>query len=304
MRLRIGLLAVVLTLICSVTSFADNAYEPVTDQYDNLGVVQCPKYCNIRQQPSSSSKVVGLVQNNGAVEILSTGDKWYAVRSGGVSGYIMKDYVSTDMQLANSLSTKRVYVLSPTTVYSSKNTASKVWEKPTAGRTYAVMADDGNWVQIDLDGGTGYIQVNDCIKLCYGLDTANPTYDVSSYSSVRQNIVTYAMQFLGNAYVWGGNDPHTGADCSGFVKYVYKHVADITLPRVSYEQCYSGSKISSLEMKPGDLIFYANVEGTVNHVAMYIGNGTIIHAASRNSGIKLSEWNYRTPKYIRKVLND
>lgn len=304
MRLRIGLLAVVLTLICSITSFADNAYEPVTDQYDNLGVVQCPKYCNIRQQPSSSSKVVGLVQNNGAVEILSTGDKWYAVRSGGVSGYIMKDYVSTDMQLANSLSTKRVYVLSPTTVYSSKNTTSKVWEKPTAGRAYAVMADDGNWVQIDLDGGTGYIQVNDCIKLCYGLDTANPTYDVSSYSSVRQNIVTYAMQFLGNAYVWGGNDPHTGADCSGFVKYVYKHVADITLPRVSYEQCYSGSKISSLEMKPGDLIFYANVEGTVNHVAMYIGNGTIIHAASRNSGIKLSEWNYRTPKYIRKVLND
>lgn len=304
MRLRIGLLAVVLTFICSITSFADNAYEPVTDQYDNLGVVQCPKYCNIRQQPSSSSKVVGLVQNNGAVEILSTGDKWYAVRSGGVSGYIMKDYVSTDMQLANSLSTKRVYVLSPTTVYSSKNTTSKVWEKPTASRTYTVMADDGNWVQIDLDGGTGYIQVNDCIKLCYGLDTANPTYDVSSYSSVRQNIVTYAMQFLGNAYVWGGNDPHTGADCSGFVKYVYKHVADITLPRVSYEQCYSGSKISSLEMKPGDLIFYANVEGTVNHVAMYIGNGTIIHAASRNSGIKLSEWNYRTPKYIRKVLND
>lgn len=304
MRLRIGLLAVVLTLICSITSFADNAYEPVTDQYDNLGVVQCPKYCNIRQQPSSSSKVVGLVQNNGAVEILSTGDKWYAVRSGGVSGYIMKDYVSTDMQLANSLSTKRVYVLSPTTVYSSKNTTSKVWEKSTAGRTYTVMADDGNWVQIDLDGGTGYIQINDCIKLCYGLDTANPTYDVSSYSSVRQNIVTYAMQFLGNAYVWGGNDPHTGADCSGFVKYVYKHVADITLPRVSYEQCYSGSKISSLEMKPGDLIFYANVEGTVNHVAMYIGNGTIIHAASRNSGIKLSEWNYRTPKYIRKVLND
>lgn len=304
MRLRIGLLAVVLTLICGITSFADNAYEPVTDQYDNLGVVQCPKYCNIRQQPSSSSKVVGLIQNNGAVEILSTGDKWYAVRSGGVSGYIMKDYVSTDMQLANSLSTKRVYVLSPTIVYSSKNTTSKVWEKPTVGRTYTVMADDGNWVQIDLDGGTGYIQVNDCIKLCYGLDTANPIYDVSSYSSVRQNIVTYAMQFLGNAYVWGGNDPHTGADCSGFVKYVYKHVADITLPRVSYEQCYSGSKISSLEMKPGDLIFYANVEGTVNHVAMYIGNGTIIHAASRNSGIKLSEWNYRTPKYIRKVLND
>ena len=58
-----------------------------------------------------------------------------------------------------------------------------------------------------------------------------------------------------------------------------------------------------MSMKPGDLIFYANNAGTVGHVAMYIGNGTIIHAASTKSGIRLSQWNYRTPKYIRSVLD-
>lgn len=304
MKLRTLLLACVLSCLCSFTGMAKTAYEPITDQYENLGVVQCPKYCNIRQQPTTSSKVVGLIQNNGAVEIMSEGDNWYAIKSGQVSGYIMKEYINTDWAYASTISTKRVKVVKPTTVYSSKNNTSKVWEKAMPGRSYIVVADDGNWVQIDLDGGIGYIPIDDCIKLCYGLDEASPTYDVSSYSEIRQSIVKYAMQFLGNSYVWGGNDPHTGADCSGFVKYVYKHEADITLPRVSYEQCYSGDKISSLEMKPGDLIFYANANGTVNHVAMYIGNGTIIHAASRASGIKLSEWNYRTPKHIRRILND
>lgn len=304
MKLRTLLLACVLSCLCSFTGRAETAYEPITDQYENLGVVQCPKYCNIRQQPTTSSKVVGLIQNNGAVEIMSEGDNWYAIKSGQVSGYIMKEYINTDWAYASTISTKRVKVVKPTTVYSSKNNTSKVWEKAMPGRSYMVVADDGNWVQIDLDGGIGYIPIDDCIKLCYGLDDASPIYDVSSYSEIRQSIVKYAMQFLGNSYVWGGNDPHTGADCSGFVKYVYKHEADITLPRVSYEQCYSGDKISSLEMKPGDLIFYANANGTVNHVAMYIGNGTIIHAASRASGIKLSEWNYRTPKHIRRILND
>lgn len=304
MKLRTLLLACVLSCLCSFTGMAETVYEPITDQYENLGVVQCPKYCNIRQQPTTSSKVVGLIQNNGAVEIMSEGDNWYAIKSGQVSGYIMKEYINTDWAYASTISTKRVKVVKPTTVYSSKNTTSKVWEKAMPGRSYIVVADDGNWVQIDLDGGIGYIPIDDCIKLCYGLDEASPTYDVSSYSETRQRIVKFAMQFLGNSYVWGGNDPHTGADCSGFVKYVYKHEADITLPRVSYEQCYSGDKISSLEMKPGDLIFYANANGTVNHVAMYIGNGTIIHAASRASGIKLSEWNYRTPKHIRRILND
>lgn len=70
-------------------------------------------------------------------------------------------------------------------------------------------------------------------------------------------------------------DPHTGADCSGFVKYVLSHVAGVGLPRTSREQAKTGRSVKSSEMRPGDLIFYTNSKGTVNHVAMYIGNGQI-----------------------------
>ena len=122
-------------------------------------------------------------------------------------------------------------------------------------------------------------------------------------ASVRQNLVDYALQFVGGPYRAGGNDPHTGADCSGFVKYVLSHVAGVGLPRTSREQAKTGRSIKSSEMRPGDLIFYTNSKGTVNHVAMYIGNGQIVHAASRRSGIKISTWNYRTPKTIRSFLD-
>ena len=64
-----------------------------------------------------------------------------------------------------------------------------------------------------------------------------------------------------------------------------------------------GRAVSSSEMRPGDLIFYANSGGTINHVAMYIGNGQIVHAASKRSGIKISTWNYRQPKTIRNVID-
>ena len=122
-------------------------------------------------------------------------------------------------------------------------------------------------------------------------------------ASARQNLVDYALQFVGGPYRAGGNDPHTGADCSGFVKYVLSHVAGVGLPRTSREQAKTGRSIKSSEMRPGDLIFYTNSKGTVNHVAMYIGNGQIVHAASRRSGIKISTWNYRTPKTIRSFLD-
>ena len=78
----------------------------------------------------------------------------------------------------------------------------------------------------------------------------------------------------------------------------------VSLPHYSGAQAKMGKKVTSANMKPGDLIFYAGSGGTINHVAMYIGNGQVVHAASRKSGIKISTWNYRTPVAIRNVLGD
>ena len=122
-------------------------------------------------------------------------------------------------------------------------------------------------------------------------------------AALRGKVVNYALQFVGNRYVWGGTNPNTGADCSGFVQYVLRNAAGVSLPRTSREQAKAGRAVTASEMLPGDLIFYTNSSGVVNHVAMYIGNGQIVHAASRRSGIKISTWNYRRPKTIRRFLD-
>lgn len=118
----------------------------------------------------------------------------------------------------------------------------------------------------------------------------------------RQNLVNYSLQFVGGRYKAGGNDPHTGADCSGFTRYVMQYGAGVSLNRSSGAQATQGRTISANEMQPGDLIFYGN-GSRVNHVAMYIGNGQIVHASTYSTGIKISQWNYRAPVRIANVLD-
>lgn len=120
---------------------------------------------------------------------------------------------------------------------------------------------------------------------------------------LRQQLVDFSLQFLGGAYRYGGLDPDTGVDCSGFTRYVMKHCAGITLSHSSRAQAGEGREIDSSQMRPGDLIFYGSGKG-INHVAMYIGEGQIVHASTKATGIKISRWNYRTPVRIVNVLGD
>ena len=116
-------------------------------------------------------------------------------------------------------------------------------------------------------------------------------------ASARQNLVDYALQFVGGPYRAGGNDPHTGVDCSGFVRYVMQHGAGISMNRSSGSQATQGHAVNSSQMQPGDLLFYSGGSG-INHAAMYIGDGKIVHASTYATGIKISKWNYRNPVKI------
>lgn len=118
---------------------------------------------------------------------------------------------------------------------------------------------------------------------------------------MRQNLVNYALQFVGGPYRAGGNDPRTGVDCSGFIKYVLQNGAGVSMNRSSTTQATQGVAISANQMQPGDLIFYGS-GSRINHVAMYIGNGQIVHASTYKTGIKVSNWNYRAPVKIISVL--
>ncbi len=125
-----------------------------------------------------------------------------------------------------------------------------------------------------------------------GQQAATPS-NSGSVSGIRQTIVNYALKFLGNKYRYGGTSLTNGTDCSGFVQSVYRDCG-ISIGRSSRDQAAGGTKISISELQPGDLLFYAK-GSTINHVALYIGNGQVVHASSPSTGIRISNYNYRTP---------
>ncbi len=117
----------------------------------------------------------------------------------------------------------------------------------------------------------------------------------------RQALINYAKQFLGNPYIYGGTSLTEGADCSGFVQQIFKYFG-ITTGRTSRDQIENAQAISYEELQPGDLIFYASGD-YVNHVAIYAGNGVIIHAANSTTGICTGRYDYRTPYAYGRFLN-
>lgn len=122
------------------------------------------------------------------------------------------------------------------------------------------------------------------------ISSAKPLKDSAT---IRAEIVAYALQFIGNPYKWGGISLTKGADCAGFTQTVFKD-HEIHIPRTSKAQAAIGRTISLDNRKPGDLIFYKKY-GTINHVALYIGNDKVISAGSLRMGIRIKEYNYREP---------
>lgn len=111
----------------------------------------------------------------------------------------------------------------------------------------------------------------------------------------RQAVVDFALQFEGNPYAYGGTSLTNGADCSGFVMSVFANFG-YSLPRVAADQCAASTKKDISQIEPGDLVFYGN--GYVDHVALYIGDGKIIHASGAATGIKISNYDYEQPAAI------
>ena len=124
-----------------------------------------------------------------------------------------------------------------------------------------------------------------------GTDTT--TDSSASDSSLGQQIADYAVQFVGNPYVYGGTSLTNGTDCSGFTMSVMANFG-IGLARTAADQSYGGTSVAISDIQPGDLLFYSDGSG-ISHVALYIGGGQIVHAATESQGIIISNYNYDTP---------
>lgn len=346
----------------------------IISPYSNLGVSIADTYVNIRQKPTTDSKVVGKLYRGCAADILERLDgDWVKIKSGKVKGYIASNFLAIGKDaetMIDKYATQYATVQTKTLrVRDKQNTKSKILTLIPQGETYIIVKNRDDWAEIllgtDEDTGkdfTGFVSkdfIKIKVKFKYAISikeenrikkrkeaakrakierekrlaaekaaikaekarkAAEARKKQSSGSTAKKStkqkstqyiirsssrgcdIASYAKKFVGNRYVWGGESLTSGADCSGFVRAVYRDFG-YSLPRTSREQASSaGRRINISDRQPGDLVFYTNSSGTVNHVAMYIGNDLIVQAANSRQGIIISKYNYRSVYCMRRII--
>lgn len=286
----------------------EEATQTTVAGYTNLGIANVDSYLNVRTEAAEGSKMAGKMPKNAGCEILEALDGWYKIQSGEVSGYVKAEYLLTgDAAVAKAqelLTETATAKTSNLNVRKEPNTESSVIIQIGEGEKLEVLEKLDGWVKVSVDSEDGYVS-SDYVAVGMELPTAvtlKELYYGNGVSQTRIDIVEYAKQFLGNPYVWGGTSLTKGTDCSGFTMSIYKHFG-ISLPHSSRAQAGYGTKVSLSEAKPGDLVFYSS-GGSINHVAMYIGNGQVIHASTKKTGIKISNVSYRSVKTVRRILSE
>ncbi|MGF7144058.1 hypothetical protein HNQ56_002488 [Anaerotaenia torta] len=298
-----------------------STYDIPIPGFTNIGIADVVNNLNIRSGAGENYKIIGKLPKNGGCEILElTEDGWAKIKSGKVSGYVKASYLITGPE-ATALARKvGNYVATANTgglrVRKEPTTDAEVIDQIAKGEEMVVLdarviTDDeehGKWVQVNLDsddsenGTPGYV-AKEYVDLSFELIKAVSVEELeygSGVSSTRVKLINLAKQYLGDAYVWGGTTLGRGVDCSGYTQALYRKLG-YSIPRTSREQARGGKTISSSNLKPGDLVFYGS-SSYINHVAIYIGNGRVIHASNKRDGIKISGMYYRKPvKYVRYI---
>lgn len=295
------------TILANVEDVSDVDVTALTWGYKNLGVANVENHLNIRAVASTDGKLVGKMSNNAACEIISISNGWAQIKSGEVEGYVNLEFLllgEAARERANQVvSTVATVTADSLKVREQPNTDCEViTQVPTGEELDVVDTNTQGWVKVLLDDEEVFV-ASEYVSVAEQLKTAVTMTELlygEGVSDLRVDLCQYAKEFLGNAYVWGGSSLTKGTDCSGFTMSVYKNFG-YSLSHSSRAQASYGTKVSVAEAVAGDLVFYAK-GGTINHVAIYIGNGQVIHASSPSTGIRISSVYYRTPYTVRRIL--
>lgn len=278
--------------------------------YTNLGLCNVEENnLNIRETPDEAGKLVGKLPKDAACEVLENENGWTHITSGKVDGYVKEEYLLTGYNAKKKgeelASTVAVASSDGLNIREQPSTDAEVVTQVAEGEELQVAElYDDQWVKVYLDDEEVFVS-RDYVDLKSDLQTAITMTELlygQGVSDVRVDLCQYAKQFLGNPYVWGGTSLTNGADCSGFVLSVFAKYG-VKLPHSSQAQAKMGTTVSASELKAGDLVFYAK-GGSINHVAIYIGGGQVIHASNPKTGIRISNYNYRTPAKMVRILQD
>lgn len=311
-------------------AFFENQIEQMDQDYWHLVIAQVDDYVNVRSLPTEEGEVLGKLYNHSVGQLLAVEDGWYYITSGNVTGYVKAEYCLAGydaIELAKELDT-RIATVKTVSAYVKKDKAddAEVMAYLAMGDQALVLEEDEKWCKVSLEEGDGYV-LKDLVRLHSEYVTAESKEEEAARlaeeekerqkarkaaqekEKEKNNVVTsvepteigievanYACQFVGNPYKWGGTSLTEGADCSGFVLSVYANFG-VELPHSSAADRKVGYEVSSLsEAIPGDIVCYSG------HVAIYIGNGQIVHASTEKTGIIISNADYRTILCIRRIF--
>lgn len=276
--------------------------------YTNLGIAKVENHLNIREGAGEDYDLAGKLPKDAGCEILETEGEWSKIQSGDVTGYVKSEFLLTGEEAAQKAAEiKSIVATSVTQTLNARtepNVDCSIWTMIAEGEELDVVEDAGEWIKVEIDGDECYV-AGEFVELSEELPKAMTMTEINygeGVSDVRVDMTQYACQFVGNRYVWGGTSLTNGVDCSGFTMKIYEKYG-ISLPHSSKAQANSGTRVDSSDARPGDLFFYGSGSG-INHVAMYIGNGQVVHASSAKTGIKISNAFYRSPVCVVRLLND
>ena len=237
------------------------------------------------------------------------------IKSGKYEGYVLsKDISNTNLEEKLDFETYAI-VLNEVDYFKEPNNESEPLGKIDKNSIIEVIdySKDNKYIKFMHNNEEVFIKTS-ILKIIPNVDFAyeyekgvykKPDLSYTNREEFNESLIEFVTQFISNKYVWGGTSLINGADCSGFVQSVYKEYG-YNLSRVVATQYYDVKHISENELQPGDLVFYAN-GGSLSHIAIYIGNGEIIHASNHNpypkGGIKISNYNYQTPIGYGRVVD-
>ena len=277
---------------------------------------------NIRKKGSINAKIVGKMKKGNIATVLKKGSEWSKVRSGNVTGYVKNQYLVFGDEIKNfaKQNVKKVAKVQTETLRVRKkaSTDSKIVTLVSEDDKLKVKKQTDDWAKVKVDGQTGYVS-KDYAKVIYSFGKAKSMKQIqaeqaakkasvsissSGSSATGSRIASYAQQFVGNPYRYGGNSLTSGIDCSGFTQQIMAKFG-YSISRTSSSQSGDGRAVSTSNLRAGDLVFYGD-GGSIDHVALYIGGGQVVHASNSapypRGGIKISNVNYRTPICARRII--
>lgn len=317
----------------SCTGYISNDYLVFGDEAGAYAEENCSKRVtvatetlNVRAEADKAADCVTLVGQGQSFDILSEQDGWVQIAvDDSVTGYVSSDYVEYTYDFASA---KSVEEIQQELEEQQRQQAAEAEKAAAEAESSAADNSDGAGGDGSADGSqtTGESQTTDSSQTTSDSQTSGSTDNSDSSQTTNDSqtsdsaddgssssdsvaapsgqtgidLANYAVQFVGNPYVYGGSSLTNGADCSGFVMAVYAQFG-YSLPHSAGAQSNYGVRVDTSSLEPGDILFYGDGY-SIGHCAIYIGGGMIVHASTPETGIKTSSAFYRTPMCAVRII--